>query len=640
MNSRSLINTVVGCMLAFLITGSLTSAQNDDRSINFSFDQVDVRSFVKLVGDITGKKFVVADGVIGKITVVSPQVKKNDVYPLFVSILESAGCTVSEQDGISRIIQTAPRVIPVAPVIGPGTVTPTSGMITKVLRPTYVSAAELRKLLESKVSGGKTGAIGAIDESNHLIVTDTAAAVRQIESIVTEVDQPGMSRMTELITLKYAGAEDLAGQLNEAVSQGESKAEQLRNRLPQVPGVPEQTRKSAVVVAAPHSNSLILVGSSSQIMELKRIIQMMDVDMPSGRGRLNAIFLKYLGAEEAAKSLNSLLNKTAEKDVRTGTSVRKISIEASPANNAIIVDSTVGDFEVVKKLVEQLDRVTGQVHIEVMIAEVTDTDGMELGFEFAALGMPTKVNDYAGQGSFRITDETDSLMSSIQSGVFPKGISVGVAQGVSVGTDGSIKVGYPGMVNIDAVKKTGNVRIRSRTALEAQNNKEATVNIVNEIPVLKSTIQGGSGTARDVIQNLDRVDVGIKLKLTPYIIPGGEVRMVLNPSIEAVIDPGPSETAFAPTIAKREVSTTVTVKDGKTIIIAGLTREDKTKVVRKVPILGSIPLLGILFRKTSDSMEKTNLLIFVTPTIVDTQVKADDLMKDWEKKTDLKANEK
>ena len=640
MNSRFLKKTVAECIIALVTTGNVLCAQNDDRSVNFSFDQVDVRSFVKLIGDITGKKFVVAEGVTGKITVVSPQVKKNDVYPLFVSILESVGCTVSEQDGISRIVQTAPRVIPVAPVIGPTNETPRSGMITKVLRPTYVSAGELRKLLESKVSGGRTGAIGAIDESNHLIVTDTADAVRQIESIVREVDQPGMSRMTELVSLKYAGAEDLATQLNEAVSQGETKAEQLRNRLPQVPGVTEQTKKSAVVVAAPHSNSLILVGSSSQITELKHIIQMMDVDMPSGRGRLNAIFLKYLAAEEAAKSLNSLLNKTAEKDVRTGTQIRKISIEASPANNAIIVDSTVGDFEVVKKLVEQLDRVTGQVHIEVMIAEVTDTDGLELGFEFAALGMPKKVNDYAGQGGFRLSDETDSLMSSIQSGVFPKGISIGVAQGVSVGTDGSIKVGYPGAVNIDAVKKTGNVKIRSRTALEAQNNKEALVNIVNEIPVLKSTIQGGSGTSRDVIQNIDRVDVGIKLKLTPYIIPGGEVRMVLNPSIEAVIDPGPSDTQFAPTIAKREVSTTVTVKDGKTIIIAGLTREDKTKVVRKVPILGSIPLLGILFRKTIDSMEKTNLLIFVTPTIVDTQAKADDLMKDWEKKTDLKANEK
>jgi len=565
-------------------------------------------------------------------------VNKGDIYPLFVSILESVGCSVAEQDGISRIIQTVPRVTPTAPVVGTKDKIPESGIITKVFRPAYVTAGELRKLLESKVSGGKMGAIGAIDESNHLIVTDTADAVRQIERIVKEVDQPGMSRMTELLPLKFAGAEDIAAQLNEAVSDGETRGEQLRNRLPQVPGVTEQTKKNAVVVAAPHSNSLILVGSSSQVMELKRIIQLMDVNMPSGRGRLNAIFLKYLAAEEAAKSLNALLSKTAEKDSRTGITVRKISIESSTANNALIVDSTPGDFEVVKKLVDQLDRMPGQVHIEVMIAEVSDTDSLDIGVEMAGIDMPGKVGAQGMLGSSKLTDGTDNIMNSIQQGLFPRGLSVGVAQGVSVGTDGKVTVGYPGVINIDAVKKTGKVKIRSQTALEAQNNKEATVSIVNEIPIQKSTIQG-SGTSRDVIQNLDRMDVGIKLKLTPYIIPGGEVRMVLNPSIEAVIDSGPTG-QYAPTIAKRDVSTTVTVRDGRTIVIAGLTREDNTKVVRRVPYLGSIPLIGFLFRKTSDSVEKTNLLIFVTPRIVDDIDKADVVMKNWEKKTDLKANEK
>ncbi|MDD4870538.1 MAG: type II secretion system secretin GspD [Kiritimatiellae bacterium] len=637
MKDRCFIRLVLTFVVILTTVCAMLRAQSDESLVNFSFDQVDVRSFVKLVGDITGKKFVVADNVAGKITVVSPRVKKSNVYPLFVSILESVGCTVAEQEGISRVIQTFPRLTPTAPVIGPKEKTPESGMITKVLRPTYVSAMELRKLLESKVSGGKTGSIGAIDESNHLIVTDTADAVRQIEKIVSEVDQPGLSRMTELIPLKFAGAEDIASQLNEAVSEGETRAEQLRNRLPSVQGMSEQRKKSAVVVAAPHSNSLILVGSSAQIEELKRIIQMMDVDMPSGRGRLNAIFLKYMAADEAAKSINALLAKTTEKDSKTGISIRRIAVESNTANNALIVDSTVGDFEVVRKLVEQLDQMPQQVHIEVMIIEVSQTDSLDIGVEMAALDMPSKVGDVVLQGSSRLTDGADSLLNSIQSGVFPRGISVGVAQGTSVGSDGKITTGFPGAINIDALKKKGKVKIRSQTALEAQNNKEASVNIVNEIPVLKSTIQGGSGTSRDVIQNLDRIDVGIKLKLTPYIIPGGEVRMVLNPSIEAVID---SSTQFAPIIAKRDVSTTVTVQDGKTIVIAGLTREDKTKSVRKVPILGSIPVLGILFRRTSDANEKTNLLIFVTPRIVSDMNKAESVMKDWEKKTDLKANEK
>ena len=158
---------------------------------------------------------------------------------------------------------------------------------------------------------------------------------------------------------------------------------------------------------------------------------------------------------------------------------------------------------------------------------------------------------------------------------------------------------------------------------------------MNEIPILKSTIQGGSGTARDVVQNIDRVDVGIKLKITPHVIGGNEVRMTLNPSIEAVIDPGPSGTQFAPTIAKREVSTTVTVGDGNTIVIAGLTREDKTRVTKKVPILGSIPLVGLLFRQTVDAFEKTNMLIFVTPHIVTRDGAAEAMKEAWQEKTGL-----
>jgi len=325
MMTRHFIASIVLAGAMAFQTGVCRSATNDDNYVNFSFDQVDVRSFVKLVGDMTGKKFVVGDSVAGKITVVSPRLRKSEIYPLFVSILESVGCSVVEESGISRIIQSATRVTPAAPVIGSNEKTPATGLITKVIRLGTASAAEMKKVLESKVGGGKQGAIGAIEETNHLIVTDTADAVRQIEKIVEEVDQPGMARTAELVTLKYAGAEDLAGQLNAAMAEGDTRAERLRSQLPPVPGTIEQRKRAAVVVAAPHSNSLIIVGSSAQVIELKRIITAIDVDMPSGRGRLNAIFLKYITAEEAAKSINALLTKSTEKD-KAGETVRKISV--------------------------------------------------------------------------------------------------------------------------------------------------------------------------------------------------------------------------------------------------------------------------------------------------------------------------
>ena len=610
-----------------------------DGYINFSFDQVDIRSFVKLVGDITGRRFVVADDVQGKFTVVSRRVSRREVYPLFVSILESSGCSVIQDKEIYRIVALPKRVIPVAPVVGVDEQTPEEGMVTKIIRLEHVSAIELRKVLESKVGGGKTGAIGAIDETNHLIITDTADSIRQIEKIVAEIDRPGLARMTEVVSLDFAGAEDIATQLNLAMAESESRGEKLRRRLPAVPGRRTPFRRTAMAVASPHSNSLILVGTLSQISELKRMIKKMDVDAPSGRGRLNVIFLKYMSAEEAAKSLSALLAKSSDKDTGQPRK-RNIAIEAIAANNALLVDASLGDFDVVKKLVEQLDQIPQQVHISVIIAEHSLSDDLNFGVEMAVLEMPSKVGSTVIQGSSRISEGADSLMNRIQQGIFPRGITVGVIHGSSLGSDGRIVSSFPGILNIDAIIKTGKFRIRSETSLEAQNNKEASINIVNEIPILKSTIQGGSGTARDIIQNIERVDVGIKLKLTPHIIPGGEVQMTLNTSIEAVIDPGPSDTLFTPTIAKREVMTTVIVPDGQMIVIAGLTREDKTQIIKKFPILGSIPLLGLLFRHKIDTTEKTNLLIFVTPRIVSEAFStAESIREEWENKTGLKAHE-
>jgi general secretion pathway protein D len=300
------------------------------------------------------------------------------------------------------------------------------------------------------------------------------------------------------------------------------------------------------------------------------------------------------------------------------------------ASNALLVDARPGDFQVVKKLVDQIDRAPDQVHIEVLIAEIGSDKGLEWGVEMAAVDMPTGVGDTVLQGGSRFSEGVDSIMNQIQNGIFPRGLSIGVAHGSALDASGRVVPSYPALLNFDAIQKTGEVKLRSRPSLVAQDNEEASISIVEEIPVLKSTIQG-TEAGRDVIQNIERMDVGIKLKLTPHVIDGKKVRMDLNPSIEAVIDPGPAGTQFAPTIAKREVATTVTVPNGQVIVIAGLTRENKTKIVKKTPILGSIPLLGLLFRHSVDVTEKTDLVIFVLPRIISDEATADSIKKAWQK---------
>ncbi len=602
--------------------------------VNFSFDGVDVRSFVKSVGDMTGRMFVVDEKVEGKVTVVAPRIDRKNVYPLFVTILESVGCTVVSDDKseVYRVVVRQEREVAAAPVVGASEATPLSGLITKIIRLEYVSAVEIQKILASRLGAGEGGSVAAIEETNHIVVTDTAASIRRIEKVISEIDQPGSEQVTEILPLRHADAQELAEELKSAISANESRAQRLKRRLPSV-GRDRAGGAGVAVVPSPRSNSLILTGSREDIEHLSGIVKKMDVEAETRGGRLNAIFLKYISADEAAKSIGALLDKAAGKSDSGGSGV--ISVEPSVGNNALLVDASSREFDAVKQLVNQLDKLPEQVHIEVLILELTGREDFTLGVEMVALDKPGGENDTVIVGSSITRESAQTMLQAVEEGIFPNGITVGVAGGARVNKEGNLTVGYPGLLNLEAMDQDVRIEVRSQTSLEAENNKEASVSIVNDIPVLKSTIEGGSGTARDVIQNIERMEVGIELKLTPHVIDGKEVRIVLNPSIETVVDSGPSGTDFTPTIARREVSTTVTVDDQDTIVIAGLTRDDKNTKVRKIPILGSIPLLGMLFSRHEEVSEKTDILILVKPRIVTGKGRSGETIDDWEGRTGM-----
>lgn len=607
-----------------------------------AMDRVKVEAFAQLLSDATGRPFAVAGDVADTLfTVVVPgaealRLPSKDVYAFGLSALAAAGLGVVEEGGAYRIVR-----LPEGGGLAIGAAAPEGaaggGLVTRVFRLEHVAADDVRRALES---GGRKGWLAVLETSNCLVATDSAATLARVERLVAELDQPGLSRLIEVVPLRFADAEALALQLNGTVGealprQGQQLAARLQPGAGAAAAVAAATR-GGLAVAAPHANSLILVGPAAQVAAFKELALKLDVDTPTGRGHLNAIALQYLKAEEAAKNISALLDKAAAK-AADGKNVRRIAVEASAANNALLVDAAPNDFEIVRKLVEQLDRIPEQVQIAVLIAEVADSAGFTWGVGFTALSRPGEEGETTVSGGSRLaTDPAGrTLVEDAAAGILPQGLSAAIAHATGTAADGSLIVGYPGIINLEALKSDGNVEILSETALQAQNNVEATVSIVDEIPILKSTIEGGSGTARDVIQNIERQEVGVKLKLMPHVIPGGLVRMELNPSIESVISSGSSETEFTPTIAKRTANTTVTVPDGETIVIAGLTRSDRQVVDRRIPLLGDIPLLGWLFRYKSDVAKRTNLLIFVTPTIIRTPADARKASQAWRLKTGI-----
>ena len=598
-----------------------------------------VATFAQILSNATGRPFAVAGDVDNAtFSVLLPNnmpldLPADDAYAFGLSVLTSAGLSVIEEGNACRIVRL-PEGGGLSVGASASSTNDVHGLVTRVFRLKHVAANDVRRILEG--GSGQKGWIAVLETSNHLVVTDTARTLERVASLVEELDQPGLSRKTEIVKLTYADADSLAAQLNTLAAQAlQSEGAMLAQRLNSQNGafVPPALLRAGIAVAAPRANSLILVGQESQIAEFKDLIAKLDIDVPTGYGNLNFIPLQYLKAEDTAKTLTSLLDKTAAKSA-DGKGVRRIAVEASVVNNALIVDAAPNDFQLVKQLVENLDKVPGQVHVSLMIAEVTDGNGFTWNPSFTVLDIAGKNGETAVSGGSRMVGDQGSLISGAAAGMLPQGLTAAVSHDqVSFDANGNLTGGsFPGIVSIEALKSDSNVKIVSETALQAQNNIEAEVKIVDDIPYLKSSVEG-SGSDRDYIQNVDRMEVGVTLRFTPYIVPGNSVRMVLQPTIASVISTGTD--TLNPTIAKRSANTTVTVPDGNTIVIAGLTRTSTKKVEHRIPILGAIPLLGWLFRYKSDVEETTNLLIFVTPTIINAPADARLPSERWQEKTGI-----
>lgn len=605
-------------------------------------DRVSVDVFAQLLSDATGRPFAVADNITEKFTVLVPQgaaigLPADEVYAFGLSVLASAGLSVLEEGNACRIVR-----LPEGGGLSIGSTETQSadirGLVTRVFRLKHVDADKVRAVLEG--GSGKKGWIAVLESSNILVVTDTTRTLERVAQIVEELDKPGLARKTEIVKLSYADADAIASQLNLVVAQTrQSENSLLQERLTTGNGnFKPATLVAGVVIPAPRSNSLILVGQESQIAEFKTLISSLDVDVPTGRGNLHSLQLKYLNAADLAKNISTLLEKSAAKTASSDEKgVRKISVEASPVNNSLIVDAAPSDFAAVRELVAQLDTMPGQVHVGVMIAEITDSNGFTWNPKLTSLDVPAQNNKTGISAGSRLTGDSSSLIEGAAQGILPQGLTMAVAH-----RDSSGNLAYPGIIGLEAVDSNSKVKILSETALQAQNNIEAELKIVDDIPYLKSSVEG-SGSDRDYIQNVDRMEVGVTLKFTPYIVneapvitnnaSGTYVRMNLEPTIASVIST--DSTTLNPTIARRSAKTIVTVPDGDTIVIAGLTRTTKQKVVNKIPILGSIPLLGWLFRYESEIDEKTNLLIFVTPTVIANPENASKPTDTWKEKTGI-----
>jgi len=623
MKRLAILAGVLGLSLA-----AVRAQEAPEPFVHFNFEQVELSHLVNLVGAQTGKRFVMDASVTGRVSVITrEQIPLAEVFPLFVSVLEGSGYTVVDREGTFHI-RRLPADDPLqAPVVGADSLLTGTGLITRVLRLQHIRATDVRPLLEPMVRQSKQGSLAAFGPTNHLIITDTASNIGRIESLLAELDKPGQSTTLTVLPLQHASARELAREISLALQGAESAGSQVSRQVQQVIAGGGALPVGFSLVASEQANALIVSAGPLQLQEIRAMVAQLDIppDRAGSAGRLRAVFLNYLPAEAAAQQLTALLAQ------RKGEKRDSISVQADVSNNAVLVDANPLEFAALRELLRELDRPPQQVLVEVLLVEVAEGGSLDLGVEWATIEQPKDgVTTVIGRSR---PGETDDILDLVTRQAFPQGLGFGVARGTMTLADGSIVPRIPFLLR--ALAGNRDVKILSNVPLRTQNNTKATMSVVENIPVLRSVITGGTGDNRDVIQNIDRLDVGIKLTVTPQVNPNREITLTLNPVIEAIIDEQAGDTQLTPTIARREVTSTVTLPDRATVVISGLMREDVVKEESRVPVLGRLPLLGFLFRSTSERTRKTNLLIFVTPYLVTDAADDAEATRRWEGRTGL-----
>lgn len=359
-----------------------------------------------------------------------------------------------------------------------------------------------------------------------------------------------------------------------------------------------------LITAFTRTNVIIANGHAKNINLLISMIHFLDTEIPQAQSDIHIYNLENSDAEKMAQTLSNLASSIPVKrqDQKAPTPPteptnffsERFRAVANKDTNSIIIISAPQDWEKIESIIRDLDVKRQQVLVEALIVEITLDNESTLGFDWRVLLDTGTELDALAQSN------TNLLSESVQTGGLP-GLTVGLL-------DGTIPDVY---AILNANKQNTDFKILSTPEIVTIENQEATINIGEEIPFLTSSRVDENN---NVIQTYDYKDVGITLKITPQINESGYITMDINQSIKKIVEG--TELLQNPSLFSREITSKVTVKDRRTIVIGGLIRDDVTTIEKKVPLLGDIPLLGWLFRKQTKQRNRTNLMIFLTPHIV------------------------
>jgi len=585
-----------------------------DELISVNFDQVDIRIMLKTIGDITGINFVVDDSVSGTVTVMSPtKIPLSEVYKVLESVLEVKGYAAVPAGGLVKIVPKAEAVkrnLQVRIGSNPLEIPDTDSLVTQIIPLKYADAAEVSQIIKPLLATASQ--MATYPKTNSLLITDTSSNIRHIATIIQELDVTGSKEQVTIIGLNYASAQVLSEQITEIIQKSKAGLTDSGSSRKT-----SQIETDMRILPDTRTNSLIVVANAQDTVAIESMAKQLDVQRPIGADNVHVMYLKNAQAKEAAESLaKALANLRLSGSLET---TQNIQVTADEGTNALIISASAQDYEVIAEIAQKLDIVREQVLVEMLIMEVSEDSLKVIGIDWATL-------DQAVDGSTRYFGTTN-FGPRVD---FASGNLEGLAIGAWRGSGSNVRIG----MILHALEKQSGVNILSTPHILTSNHHKAKIIVGENRPfVTQSRITETTDLITPtVIKSYEYKDVGISLELTPHISQGGLVRLEIDSKFTKLIEDVTSPSTDTPTTAKREAQTVVSMNSGSTVVIGGLIRDDKVTIEKKIPLLGDIPLLGGLFRYQKDRLQKTNLLIFITPNVVASQ-------EDLEQMTERKKKE-
>tara|TARA_Y100001970_G_C14245453_1_gene867844 strand:- start:1446 stop:3320 length:1875 start_codon:yes stop_codon:yes gene_type:complete len=574
----------ISLVLSIVITSFLNAA-----TINMK--DADIREFASDVAKISNKTIILDPRVKGKVTVISDQdLDQGETYAVFLSTLRVHGFTAIENNGVVKVVpESGGRSDFSSSLTSPDTLT------TEVIRLKQASAKTLAPLIKPIIN--KQGHITAYEATNTIILADYIGNIERIRNLLLNLDKnPGDT--FELIKLNNTSSNEITRILNSSYKGS------------------NDSKRNFSIQSVESSNSVLLRGQSGVIDQIKGVISKLDSSAPKN-SNLQVIYLKYANAEEIASILKEISDTLETEGASTGTVKKKsTSISFHKETNALIISAQPDILESLQSVISQLDIRRAQVLVEALIVELSDSLAKDLGVQYLFSGdgenQPVAIQNFGNQDPNLIsligseTNSNTTLSSNAASSLLNiQGLAIGVGK---MKDDGE---SFAAILNL--VAQDANSNILSTPSVMTMDNEISSIIVGQEIPI--TTGETLSSNNSNPFRSVNRQEIGVKLEVKPQINEGNAVKMEINQEVSSVFGPITSTSTDLIT-NKRQIQTTVMVETGETIVLGGLIDDDVQESEKKVPVLGNIPVLGKLFKSTSTSRTKRNLIVFLRPTIV------------------------